>query len=89
MGLIQEIEKGLKKVADFFEITSAGEVHHSEPYNEPKREISQVMTNRGASFTPKSMTLLGELCPRTVEESDYLYRLDKPLRRDQRNAINY
>lgn len=46
VDVIGEIEKGLKKVTDFLEITPAEEPHHSEPYNPPRGRADQVLKNR-------------------------------------------
>jgi hypothetical protein len=73
--ILDAIEKGLKKLNDFLEITPA-EVHHSQPYNEPRGDISQVMTGRGTGFTPKTMG--GWAC--TGEEARYINKIESPLR---------
>jgi hypothetical protein len=94
MGLIEEIDKGLKKVADFFDIRevhtervqASGFVydltyeplHHSEPYEPLTGQSSQVMTNQGAGFTE----------PYRQGELAYLYRIAMPKRRDQSNEFN-
>lgn len=77
--LLDQFVIELKNLAKFLKIEEVKEEpHHSEPYNEPRGQISQVMTGRGAGYTAKSMTLLGELCPNTVEEYNYLYKIGKP-----------
>jgi len=56
--LFEDIEKGLKKVADFLhieEVKEEGEVHHSSPYNVPRGEIGQVMVG-SREYSPQEKT---------------------------------
>ena len=82
--LVEEIEKGLKKVADFLEVTPPKEEpHHSEPFNAPKGDISQVMTSR----QPRHLYGEFERHERTADEKKYLNRIESPLRVSRESPV--
>lgn len=76
VDLIGEIEKGLKKVTDFLEVTPT-ELHHSEPYNSPRGHIGQAIPSE------KPTPILSLVSPqaKTPTELEYLRR--------QENFLNY
>ena len=77
--LIETIEKGLKKIAEFLEIEEAGEVHHSEPYNEPKGHVDQLMKGE-TGYSPQQ---------KKYDELAFLNRLEAPVFTTQNDIFGH
>lgn len=87
--LIEIMEKGLEKVANFLEITVAPErayerrVTGEEPRHAsvtfaPRGHVSQVLRAKGAGKEPRSIIGFTS-SPYTLEEASYIATIEKPL----------